>query len=54
MTPYLDQKLNALARHRSQYPIVQSVLPRGLLGQMLGTEFFQCAATADASDDDPG
>jgi LmbE family N-acetylglucosaminyl deacetylase len=46
VTPYLDQKLNALAQHRTQYPIVQSVLPRHLLGQMLGTEFFRCAATA--------
>jgi hypothetical protein len=45
VTPYLDQKLTALARHRTQYPIVQSMLPTGLLSQMLGTEFFHCAAT---------
>jgi LmbE family N-acetylglucosaminyl deacetylase len=45
VTPYLGQKLTALARHRTQYPIVQSMLPTRLLGQLLGTEFFQCAAT---------
>ena len=52
VSAYLDQKLNALARHRSQYPIVQSVLPKGLLGQMLGTEFFERAGAAVSSGDD--
>jgi LmbE family N-acetylglucosaminyl deacetylase len=53
VTPYLDQKLNALAQHRTQYPIVQSVLPRHLLGQMLGTEFFRCAATSTSRPEPP-
>jgi hypothetical protein len=41
---YLDRKLAALARHRTQYPIVPSMLPRSLLRSMLGTEFFRRAA----------
>jgi len=53
VTPYLDQKLNALAQHRTQYPIVQSVLPRHLLGQMLGTEFFRCAASSTSRPEPP-
>lgn len=40
VTSYLHRKLEALARHRTQYPIVPSVLPQRLLEQMLGTEFF--------------
>jgi LmbE family N-acetylglucosaminyl deacetylase len=41
VTSYLDRKLHALARHRTQYPIVPSMLPRRLLERMLGTEFFR-------------
>ena len=37
---YLHRKLEALARHRTQYPIVPSMLPQSLLQTMLGTEFF--------------
>jgi len=46
---YLHRKLAALARHRTQYPIVPSMLPHSLLKQMLGTEFFRRVAdiTAD-------
>ena len=40
VSSYLDRKLAALARHRTQDPIVPSMLPRSLLEQMLGTEFF--------------
>ena len=40
VTSYLDRKLGALARHRTQYPIVPSMLPQSLLQTMLGTEFF--------------
>jgi len=40
VTSYLRHKLGALARHRTQYPIAPSMLPPGLLRQMLGTEFF--------------
>ena len=44
VTSYLHHKLEALARHRTQYPIVPSMLPQRLLQTMLGTEFF-CRAT---------
>jgi len=37
---HLHRKLAALARHRTQYPIVPSMLPHSLLQKMLGTEFF--------------
>lgn len=40
VTCYLHRKLEALARHRTQYPIVPSMFPRNLLQTMLGTEFF--------------
>ena len=45
VTDYLHRKLEALARHRTQYPIVPSMLPQHLLQAMLGTEFFYRAAT---------
>ena len=41
---YLHRKLAALARHRTQYPIVPSMLPQSLLQSMLGTEFFRRTA----------
>jgi LmbE family N-acetylglucosaminyl deacetylase len=44
VTSYLPRKLGALARHRTQYPIVPSMLPHSLLQSMLGTEFF-CRTT---------
>jgi LmbE family N-acetylglucosaminyl deacetylase len=40
VTGHLHRKLRALARHRTQYPIVPTMLPRRLLQKMLGTEFF--------------
>jgi LmbE family N-acetylglucosaminyl deacetylase len=48
VTSYLHRKLEALARHRTQYPIVPSMLPHSLLQTMLGTEFF--CRTADGSE----
>jgi LmbE family N-acetylglucosaminyl deacetylase len=41
VTSYLHRKVAALARHRTQYPIVPSMLPQRLLQTMLGTEFFR-------------
>jgi LmbE family N-acetylglucosaminyl deacetylase len=48
VTSYLDRKLEALARHRTQYPIVPSMLPQSLLQTMLGTEFFYRPADGSA------
>ena len=48
VTMYLHRKLEALARHRTQYPIVPSMLPQSLLQAMLGTEFF--CRTADGGE----
>ena len=47
VTSYLHRKLAALARHRTQYPIVPSMLPQSLLQTMLGTEFF-CRTTSNS------
>jgi LmbE family N-acetylglucosaminyl deacetylase len=44
VTSYVHRKLGALARHRTQYPIVPSMLPQSLLHNMLGTEFFRRTA----------
>jgi LmbE family N-acetylglucosaminyl deacetylase len=41
VTGYLHRKLGALGRHRTQYPVVPSMLPQSLLRRMLGTEFFR-------------
>jgi LmbE family N-acetylglucosaminyl deacetylase len=49
VTSCLHRKLAALARHRTQYPIVTTMLPESLLQQMLGTEFFR--RIADCSPD---
>jgi LmbE family N-acetylglucosaminyl deacetylase len=46
VSSYIHRKLDALARHRTQYPIVPSMLPRSLLQTMLGTEFFYRPADA--------
>jgi LmbE family N-acetylglucosaminyl deacetylase len=48
VTSHLPSKLRALARHRTQYPVVPSMLPHSLLRKMLGTEFFR-HITADAA-----
>ncbi len=52
VTSYVDRKLEALARHRTQYPSVPSMLPQRLLRSMLGTEFFR--RTADDGESLPG
>ena len=44
VTSYLHRKLGALAQHRTQYPVVPSMLPQRLLQGMLGTEFFRSTA----------
>jgi LmbE family N-acetylglucosaminyl deacetylase len=49
VTDNLQHKLRALARHRTQYPVVPSMLPRRLLQRMLGTEFFLPAASINRS-----
>jgi LmbE family N-acetylglucosaminyl deacetylase len=46
VTGYLHRKLGALARHRTQYPIVPTMLPERLLQKMLGTEFFNRTGNA--------
>jgi LmbE family N-acetylglucosaminyl deacetylase len=45
VTGCLHRKLGALARHRTQYPIIPSMLPHSLLDKMLGTEFFRRASS---------
>jgi LmbE family N-acetylglucosaminyl deacetylase len=50
VTSYLHSKLGALARHRTQYPAVPSMLPQSLLQKMLGTEFFTRAANNSKDD----
>jgi len=49
VSSHLHRKLAALARHRTQYPVVPWVLPQRLLQGMLGTEFFRRAAGRSAS-----
>ncbi|MBV9206928.1 MAG: PIG-L family deacetylase [Actinobacteria bacterium] len=51
VTSYLNHKLAALARHRTQYPVVPAMLPQSLLQSMLGTEFFCSAADSDPNAD---
>lgn len=38
---YLDEKLAALAAHRSQYPIDVDAFPRSMLEEMYGVEYFR-------------
>jgi hypothetical protein len=49
VTGYLHRKVAALARHRTQYPLVPSFFPRSLLQKMLGTEFFRRTAGGSAN-----
>jgi LmbE family N-acetylglucosaminyl deacetylase len=49
VTSCLHRKLGALARHRTQYPIVPSMLPHSLLEKMLGTEFFCRTASRNSN-----
>jgi LmbE family N-acetylglucosaminyl deacetylase len=50
VTTCLHRKLGALARHRTQYPIIPSMLPHSLLEKMLGTEFFRRTAGRSGTD----
>jgi LmbE family N-acetylglucosaminyl deacetylase len=38
--PYLQQKLAAIAAHRSQYSIQPDMLPLAIFQQLLGQEYF--------------
>lgn len=37
---YVEQKIAALAAHRSQYPIKPAMFPHSMLCEMLGHEYF--------------
>jgi LmbE family N-acetylglucosaminyl deacetylase len=45
--PTLDQKVNALSAHRSQYALEPGLLPASMLEPILGTERFVVAALGD-------
>jgi hypothetical protein len=45
VTAHLDDKLAALAAHRSQYPIDVDAFPRSMLQEMYGTEYFVVVPT---------
>jgi LmbE family N-acetylglucosaminyl deacetylase len=45
VTAHLDDKLAALAAHRSQYPIDVDAFPRSMLQEMYGTEYFVIVPT---------
>jgi len=47
VTAVLDRKVAALAAHRSQYAMDQNLLPRSVLGPLLGTEHFVVATIAN-------
>jgi hypothetical protein len=38
--PYLRQKVEAIAAHRSQFPIQPDLLPLAVLQAMMGEEYF--------------
>ena len=40
VSAYVAQKIAAVAAHRTQYPIAPDILPRPLLQELLGTEYF--------------
>jgi hypothetical protein len=37
---YVDQKIAAVAAHRTQYPITPDLLPRPMLQELFGQEYF--------------
>jgi LmbE family N-acetylglucosaminyl deacetylase len=49
VTPVLDQKVAALAAHRSQYAMDEDLLPRSMLARLLGQEHFVVAEVGDES-----
>ena|SRR5437588_538992 len=40
VAPYLRQKVEAIAAHRSQFPIQSDLLPLAILQALLGQEYF--------------
>jgi LmbE family N-acetylglucosaminyl deacetylase len=40
VTAHVDQKIRAIAAHRTQFPIQPELFPRPMLQEMLGREFF--------------
>ena len=38
--PYLRQKVEAIAAHRSQFPIQPDLLPLSILQALMGQEYF--------------
>jgi LmbE family N-acetylglucosaminyl deacetylase len=40
VTAHVDQKIRAIAAHRSQFPIEPDLFPRSMLDEMLGREYF--------------
>ena len=40
VSAYVSQKIAAVAAHRTQYPIAPDILPRELLQELLGREYF--------------
>jgi len=40
VTDYVEQKVSAMAAHRTQYPISPDMFPMSMLHEMLGQEYF--------------
>jgi len=40
VTAFVDQKIRAIAAHRTQFPIQPDLFPRSMLEEMLGREYF--------------
>jgi LmbE family N-acetylglucosaminyl deacetylase len=40
VSAYVGQKIAAMAAHRTQYPLAPDTLPRELLQELLGREYF--------------
>lgn len=38
--PYLQHKIEAIAAHRSQFPIQPHMLPHTILQELMGQEYF--------------
>ncbi len=48
IVPYLQRKIEAIAAHRSQFPIQPHMLPHTILGELMGQEYFVRVLTATA------
>jgi LmbE family N-acetylglucosaminyl deacetylase len=40
VTAHVDQKIRAIAAHRTQFPIEADLFPKTMLQEMLGREYF--------------